>query len=71
MRPPPLPSVVGTNGVGRPADGRRVYFDATVPPFGSMAERALVPAVPAGRPAPSFGSVEHRAWVRFGGVAMA
>ena len=40
--PPPLPSVVGTDGVGA-HDGRRVYFDATVAPFGSMAERALVP----------------------------
>ena len=40
--PPPLPSVVGTDGVGRLAGGRRVYFDATVAPYGSMAERALV-----------------------------
>lgn len=40
---PPLPSVVGTEGVGRVAgDGRRVYFDGPVAPFGSMAERALV-----------------------------
>jgi NADPH:quinone reductase-like Zn-dependent oxidoreductase len=39
--PPPLPSVVGTDGVGRLDDGRRVYFDATVAPYGSMAERAL------------------------------
>ena len=43
MGPPPLPSVVGTDGVGRLADGRRVYLDATVPPYGSMAEKALVP----------------------------
>jgi NADPH:quinone reductase-like Zn-dependent oxidoreductase len=43
MGPPPLPSAVGTDGVGRLADGRRVYFDATVAPYGSMAERALVP----------------------------
>jgi NADPH:quinone reductase-like Zn-dependent oxidoreductase len=43
MGPPPLPSVVGTDGVGRLPDGRRAYFDATVAPFGSMAERALVP----------------------------
>ena len=41
MGPPPLPSAVGTDGVGRLADGRRVYFDATVAPYGSMAERAL------------------------------
>jgi NADPH2:quinone reductase len=40
--PPPLPSVVGTDGVGM-AGGRRVYFDTTVAPFGSLAERALVP----------------------------
>jgi NADPH:quinone reductase-like Zn-dependent oxidoreductase len=38
---PPLPSVVGTDGVGRLADGRRVYFDATISPYGSMAQRAL------------------------------
>lgn len=39
--PPPLPSVVGTDGAGRLADGRRVYFDETIAPFGSLAERAL------------------------------
>jgi NADPH:quinone reductase-like Zn-dependent oxidoreductase len=42
--PPPLPSVVGTDGVGRLEDGRRVYFDVVVPPFGSMGERALADA---------------------------
>jgi NADPH2:quinone reductase len=42
MGPPPLPSAVGTDGVGHLGD-RRVFFDATVPPFGTMAERALVP----------------------------
>jgi NADPH2:quinone reductase len=43
--PPPLPSVVGTEGVGHVAgDGRRVYFDASVAPFGSYAERTLVSA---------------------------
>jgi NADPH:quinone reductase-like Zn-dependent oxidoreductase len=41
--PPPLPSVVGTDGVGRLEDGRRVFFDTTVAPHGSMAERTLVP----------------------------
>src|SRR3954447_18922919 len=41
--PPPLPSVVGSDGVGRLADGTRVYFDESVPPYGSMAERTLVP----------------------------
>jgi NADPH:quinone reductase-like Zn-dependent oxidoreductase len=38
---PPLPSVAGREGVGM-LDGARVYFDAPIPPFGSMAERALV-----------------------------
>lgn len=42
--PPPLPSVVGTEGVGRTDDGRRVYFDAPLAPFGAFAERALVQA---------------------------
>jgi NADPH2:quinone reductase len=43
MGPPPLPSVVGSDGVGRLADGRRVYFDVTTAPHGSMAERTLAP----------------------------
>jgi NADPH:quinone reductase-like Zn-dependent oxidoreductase len=43
MGPPPLPSVVGTDGVGRLEDGRHVFFDVTVAPYGSMAERCLVP----------------------------
>jgi NADPH2:quinone reductase len=42
--PPPLPSVVGTDGVGRLDDGRRVYFDVIVQPFGSMGQRALADA---------------------------
>jgi NADPH:quinone reductase-like Zn-dependent oxidoreductase len=42
MGPPPLPSVVGSDGVGRLADGRRVFFDATQAPHGSLAERTLV-----------------------------
>src|SRR5271168_43264 len=41
--PPPLPCVAGREGVGM-LDGERVYFDAPVPPFGSMAERALIDA---------------------------
>jgi NADPH:quinone reductase-like Zn-dependent oxidoreductase len=40
-RQPPLPSVPGLEGVGT-AEGRRVYFDAPIPPFGSMGERTLV-----------------------------
>src|SRR5829696_1610084 len=43
MGPPPLPSVVGSDGIGRLEDGRRVYFDASAAPYGSMAERTLVP----------------------------
>ena len=38
---PPLPSVAGREGVGV-LEGRRVYFDAPIAPFGSMAERALI-----------------------------
>ncbi len=38
---PPLPSVAGREGVGL-LTGVRVYFDAPAPPFGSMAERALI-----------------------------
>jgi NADPH2:quinone reductase len=41
--PPPLPSVVGSDGVARLADGRRVFFDKTQAPYGAMAERTLVP----------------------------
>jgi len=40
--PPPLPSVVGSDGVGRLAGGRRVFFDGTVAPHGPMAERTVV-----------------------------
>jgi len=38
---PPLPSVAGREGVCV-LDGERVYFDAPVAPYGSMAERALI-----------------------------
>jgi NADPH2:quinone reductase len=38
---PALPCVAGREGVGR-LEGARVYFDAPVAPFGSMAERALI-----------------------------
>ena len=40
---PTVPSVMGSDGVGRTADGRRVFFDTLVPPYGSWAQRALVP----------------------------
>lgn len=42
LTPPPLPSVLGTDGVGRDADGRRYYFDACVSPYGSWAQTTLV-----------------------------
>lgn len=42
QRRPPLPYVVGVEGVGTLEDGRRVYFDAPRPPFGALAERAPV-----------------------------
>jgi NADPH:quinone reductase-like Zn-dependent oxidoreductase len=38
----PLPSVPGNEGVGRLADRTRVYFERSLPPFGSFAQRALV-----------------------------
>jgi NADPH:quinone reductase-like Zn-dependent oxidoreductase len=44
MGPPPLPSVPGTDGVGRAPDGRRVYFDPSIGPFGSFAQQALAGA---------------------------
>jgi NADPH:quinone reductase-like Zn-dependent oxidoreductase len=40
--PPPLPSVAGSDGVARLADGSRVYFDSSVPPYGALAELTLV-----------------------------
>lgn len=35
--------VPGGEGVGRLADGRRVYFGHSTPPFGALAEHTLVP----------------------------
>jgi NADPH:quinone reductase-like Zn-dependent oxidoreductase len=40
--PARFPAVAGLDGVGRLADGRRVAFFAPVPPYGAMAEQALV-----------------------------
>lgn len=40
-REPPLPSVPGLEGIGV-AEGRRVYFDTPVAPFGSLGQRTLV-----------------------------
>ncbi|MBA2682069.1 MAG: zinc-binding alcohol dehydrogenase family protein [Ktedonobacteraceae bacterium] len=39
-----VPFVVGIDGVGRLADGRRVYFILPTAPFGSMAEQSRVKA---------------------------
>jgi NADPH:quinone reductase-like Zn-dependent oxidoreductase len=39
-----FPLSVGIDGVGRLDDGRRVYFFLPSAPFGSMAERTVVPA---------------------------
>jgi NADPH:quinone reductase-like Zn-dependent oxidoreductase len=41
-----LPFIPGVDGVGRLADGTRVYFGASRPPFGTFAERSVTkPAV--------------------------
>lgn len=39
-----FPFVVGIDGVGRLDDGRRVYFVMPKAPYGSMAERTVVPS---------------------------
>jgi NADPH2:quinone reductase len=39
---PALPSVPGREGVGRLADGKRVYFDLPTMPYGSLGARTLV-----------------------------
>ncbi len=39
-----FPFVAGIDGVGRTADGRRVYFVMPRAPYGTMAERVAVPA---------------------------
>jgi NADPH:quinone reductase-like Zn-dependent oxidoreductase len=67
---PPLPSVAGLEGIAG-FQGRLVYFDSPVRPFGSMAERALVDPsslvdVPAGvepELAVSFGIAGLAAWL--------
>src|SRR4051794_23499909 len=43
-RRPELPSGVGGEGIGRTGDGRRVYFDSCVAPYGSVGERTKVRA---------------------------
>ena len=39
-----FPAVAGAEGVGRTADGRRVYFVLPEAPYGALAEKALVDA---------------------------
>jgi NADPH:quinone reductase-like Zn-dependent oxidoreductase len=39
---PSLPSIMGVDGVGRHPDGRRVFFEFPVKPFGALADRVLV-----------------------------
>lgn len=41
--PGTLPYVIGADGVGRTSTGRRVFFTAPISPYGSWAERTLVP----------------------------
>lgn len=43
LSPQSLPTVSGIEGTGTTQDGRRVYFCPPVPPYGSMAQQALVP----------------------------
>lgn len=38
-----FPAVAGADGVGRTADGRRVYFVLPQAPFGALAEKSLAP----------------------------
>jgi NADPH:quinone reductase-like Zn-dependent oxidoreductase len=39
-----FPAVAGADGVGRTADGRRVYFVLPQPPFGALAQKSLAPS---------------------------
>ena len=39
-----FPAIAGADGVGRTADGRRVYFVLPEAPYGALAEKSLVPA---------------------------
>ncbi|MEU5264768.1 zinc-binding dehydrogenase [Amycolatopsis sp. NPDC021455] len=40
--PPAVPSVVGSEGVGRLADGTKVYFSDAKAPYGALAEKVLL-----------------------------
>lgn len=73
FKPPPGRFVLGREGVGRRADGERVYFNvlSTVAPYGSMAEQTLVDpactfAVPDGIGSPlaaALGNAGLAAWL--------
>ena len=71
---PPLPSVAGREGIGTTEDGKRVYFDTSVAPYGSYAERTLVEEgttidVPDGvedQVAVAFGIAGLAAWLGLG-----
>ncbi len=39
---PPVPSVVGREGIARLEDGTSTYFNSSIAPFGSFAERTLI-----------------------------
>src|SRR6185312_13958956 len=40
---PTLPAILGTDGIGQREDGELVGFGGMRPPYGSMAERAVIP----------------------------
>lgn len=69
--PPALPSVVGEEGVGVAADGRRVYFCKSRAPHGAMAELSVVsteelmdlPAEISDEDAIAFGNAGLAAWL--------
>lgn len=71
LKPVTLPAVAGHDGVGRLGDGRRVYFEVPIPPFGAMAQRTLVSdqhlvAVPEGvddAAAAALGNTGLAAWL--------
>jgi NADPH:quinone reductase-like Zn-dependent oxidoreductase len=42
LRPTQFPCVAGLDGVGRLANGQRVYFTVPISPYGSMAQQTLV-----------------------------
>ncbi len=43
VRPQSLPTILGLDGIGTTADGRRVYASVPRPPYGMLAERTVVP----------------------------